>query len=515
MKNIKSIFYISAALVLFNSCAEDFLDRPLKNQLSVDVLYQNLENIEGAVLGLYERGRSHLESNDICLYKTLNTDLVQGGTHITDQAVFNQMATFTNFHAGNSGIRDIWNANYTGLHRANEILENTDNVIISEGNSEEVQRRNTVKGSALFFRAYFHLDLIQRWDNIVLSNAVYTDPNYKYSLAEKDEVYDLIVSDLEEAILLLQQANAIGTNGQISQGTAHHVLSIALMDIGDYAGAAEHAEAVINDGYYELVDVNTVHNYTEKENKEIIFSWQFTQSDRNHPQRTSQQFYPLYDRCNGVARSFAQGGRPWARLSPTEYYWTLFEEDDLRLDAWHKRFWIYDTDETADPLPAGVSLGDTVTPENIEEVAGLGALIIEPTTAKYREDSVLGRSIDDADGFRNIIEYRLSQAYIIAAEAHLRNGNAAAGQPYLDAVRARAGVDPIDLNEQNILDEQARELAHEGHRYAMLKRLGIIETSVKEHSPEIGNSMLPHNVRWPIPQNFIDLTKVPQNEGYE
>jgi hypothetical protein len=159
-------------------------------------------------------------------------------------------------------------------------------------------------------------------------------------------------------------------------------------------------------------------------------------------------------------------------------------------------------------------IGDTVTPENIVEVSGYGARVIEPTTLKYWEGGELGRSIDDAEGYRNIIQYRLSQAYLIAAEAYLRSGNVSAGQPYLDAIRERAGVGHIELNEQNILDEQARELGHEGHRYPMLKRLGIVLERVRAYSPEIGANMLPHHIRLPIPQQFVDLTKVPQNEGY-
>lgn len=204
------------------------------------------------------------------------------------------------------------------------------------------------------------------------------------------------------------------------------------------------------------------------------------------------QLTPLYDRVNGIKRSHEQGGRPWSRMSRTEYYWTLFEGNDLRLNAWHKRYWIYDIDSAGvDELPEGVSMGDTVTPENLVEVSGYGARVIEPTTMKYREGGELGRAVDDAEGYRNIIQYRLSQAYLIAAEAYMRAGNTAAGQPYLDAIRDRAGVGHIELNEQNILDEQARELRHEGHRYLILKRLGLVLERVRAYSPEIGANMLP------------------------
>jgi hypothetical protein len=203
-------------------------------------------------------------------------------------------------------------------------------------------------------------------------------------------------------------------------------------------------------------------------------------------------------------------------MAPSEYYWTLFEEGDLRLEAWHKRYWTYDIDIPEDPLPEGVEIGDTVTAENIDETAGLGILVVEPTTKKYWEGDGLGRILDDAGSWKNVIQYRYSEAFLVAAEGYMRSGtNLERGQELLDQLRARVSQGSIELNESNLLDEHARELGHEGRRYPMLKRLGILEDRIKTYSPEIGNNMLPHHVRWPLPQNFVDLTGVPQNEGYE
>ncbi len=513
MKNIKKILFILfVATTMLTSCSDDFLDIEPKDQLLFSTVLTSIDGLEGAIYGVYERGRFLYSSNDYCLYKIFYTDLIKAGTNIVDQNIWNQMATFTNFDANNTGVRELWNGYYAGLNRANAIIYNIDNAPSGE-------RKNTVWGEALFFRAYFHLCLVQYWDNIVLMRELKTDPNQAPVLSPKEDVYNLIVKDLLEAIPLLPESNTVTSRGKVSKGVARHLLSLAYMDMGKYAEAADMAVQVINDPAYEFAHVDSVFSITDQNNSEIIFSWQFSKDEFDNlngaKQRTSQQLVPLYDRVKGVRRSFEQGGRPWSRMSPTEYYWTLFEPNDLRLEAWHKRYWIYDVNTTDDPLPPGVNIGDTVTSENIDEVSGFGIRVIEPTTKKYWEGGALGRTIDDAEGYRNIIQYRLSQAYLIAAEAYLRAGNAAAGQPYLDAVRDRAGVGHIELNDQNILDEQARELGHEGHRYPMLKRLGILIERVQTYSPDIGANMLPHHVRWPIPQQFIDLTKVPQNEGYE
>ena len=158
----------------------------------------------------------------------------------------------------------------------------------------------------------------------------------------------------------------------------------------------------------------------------------------------------------------------------------------------------------------------TVTVDNVEGTGGFAIeILIVPTTMKYWEDSTFGTTTQDAEGYRNIILYRLSEAYLIAAEAYMRAGDVPTGQPYLYAVRARAGVANIPLTEENIIDEHARELGHEGLRYAFLKRLDILYERVIAHCPEVQDVYQPFHVRWPIPLIFVDITKVQQNEGYE
>lgn len=169
----------------------------------------------------------------------------------------------------------------------------------------------------------------------------------------------------------------------------------------------------------------------------------------------------MYDRCNGVARTFEQGGRPYGRMFPTDYYWSLFEDNDLRLEAWHKRYWIYDVNTAEDPLPEGVEIGDTVTVDNLVETGGFGNAVINPCTKKYWEGDGLDRVIDDAASRKNLIQYRYSEAFLVGAEGYLKSGtNLNRGQELLDILRARAGQESIELNEENILEEQAHELGH-------------------------------------------------------
>ncbi len=537
-----TLYFIKAfiLLIMLSGCDKSALDTEPRDALSFEKAMTTLEGLEGAILGVYDRGRYSYTEFDVGLFKIFNTDIIKEGS-IRDE-VWAAIAYFDGFDATNEGIRNLWNAYYEGLNRANRIIENINNVEYNLDNPNAVARRNTVLGEALFFRAHFHLTLVEYWDNIFLADKVYNDPEQEYALSPKEDVYELIVSDLEEAIVLLPEATDVISRGKVSKGVARHMLSLAHLDLGNWEEAAALAEEVIADPAYDFAPLDEIFSENYEENSEIIFSWQFIIGGAGNqivPCLTS-----MYDRCNGVARTFEQGGRPYGRMLPTEYYWSLFEEDDLRLEAWHKRYWIYDINSEDDPLPQVAAaelsvddppvvdtllssggtdsiyyfavIGDTVTEVNIEETGGYGIVAIAPTTKKYWEGGGLGRVENDAESWKNVIQYRYSEAYLVAAEGYMRSGtNIARGQELFDTLRARAGQDPIELNQDNLLDEQARELGHEGRRYPMLKRLGILRERVQLGSPVVGVNMLPHHERWPIPQDFVDLTGVPQNEGYE
>ncbi|MBN1184573.1 MAG: RagB/SusD family nutrient uptake outer membrane protein [Bacteroidales bacterium] len=545
MKKFKIYLVYSFILcVILSGCDESFIDMEPKDQLTMDIALKSLENLEGNILGVYEKARSPYANMDASLYKIFYTDIVKTGTHILDQPDWNSMCTFEGFDATHEEVERIWNDYYSGLNRANGIIKKIDVVEYNRENPVAVQRRNTVLGEAYFFRAYLHHCLITYWDNIILADQVFSDPEQKYKLASKIDVYNLIESDLKTAIDLLPNASDVASRGKVSKGVARHSLSLVYLDLENWEGAAELAEQVISDPAYGFAPLDEIFSELNQDNKEIIFSFQFMygQTEVNW---TACMIAPLYDRVNGVSRTFEQGGRPWSRNIPNDYYWSLFEEGDLRLEAWHKLYWTYDIDTPDDPLPGTFDLqpddpapvdtvmkpnnsgdtvafylfariGDTVTVENLVDIAGLGARAIEPVTTKYWEYDGLGRDIGQAESFKNLILYRVSQAYLIAAEGYLRSGtNLARGQELLDQLRARAGQGSIPLNESNLLDEQARELGFEGHRYPMLKRLGILYDRLQSYNSETYSHMLPYHVRWPLPKNFVDLTGVKQNEGYE
>jgi hypothetical protein len=77
--------------------------------------------------------------------------------------------------------------------------------------------------------------------------------------------------------------------------------------------------------------------------------------------------------------------------------------------------------------------------------------------------------------------FRLADAYLMYAEAHLRGGGGDVAQAlaYVNAIRQRAfgdasgNITEAQLNLQFILDERVRELLWEAHRRTDLVRFGL------------------------------------------
>ena len=165
------------------------------------------------------------------------------------------------------------------------------------------------------------------------------------------------------------------------------------------------------------------------------------------------------------------------------------------------------------------------------------------------DNGVCVRKFDDpnsaqltgSNDYRDIVIFHVSDMYLMAAEAYLMAGQTAQALTKVNAVRNRAGlgnlgsfsdydpmystsssftISPLDV----ILDERARELYAEGHRWMDLRRTKQLVRYNVEFSEYISNeSAMANNsgeIKWyrPIPANEISantgMTNEDQNPGY-
>lgn len=157
-------------------------------------------------------------------------------------------------------------------------------------------------------------------------------------------------------------------------------------------------------------------------------------------------------------------------------------------------------------------------------------------------DDPASSQVTDSNDYRDIVIFHVSDMYLIAAEAYLMAGQTAQALSKLNAVRNRAGLASLNsfsAYEQNyaisgnfqirdidvILDERARELYAEGHRWMDLRRTKQLVRYNLEFNMYVSNAAAMQDVTGtnykllrPIPANEIEmntaLTNEDQNPGY-
>ncbi len=175
-----------------------------------------------------------------------------------------------------------------------------------------------------------------------------------------------------------------------------------------------------------------------------------------------------------------------------------------------------------------------VTPDDL-----LVPRMMFPVRSKIAMQDDWGWHPSEVSGFhqnqygRDWYAVRSSETLLLRAEAYLRNGDADGAHDDIKTIRDRAQatyeIPAGEIDIYTILDERARELCYEEHRWPTLLRMGSSMSGTNEvmtHQVE-GNAMYVSDVEYytggvfftlfPIPQTVINLNteaEFPQNEGW-
>ncbi|MDP4210173.1 MAG: RagB/SusD family nutrient uptake outer membrane protein [Bacteroidota bacterium] len=160
--------------------------------------------------------------------------------------------------------------------------------------------------------------------------------------------------------------------------------------------------------------------------------------------------------------------------------------------------------------------------------------LVFPNLKKY--DDPNRANFQDVSG-RPFIVSKLSETYLIAAEAALQAGHPADAVPLLNTIRERAAYRPglsatdlaarklamdIDVSKVTldfIMDERTRELCGESKRWPDLAVRGLLVRRVKAHNPDGATNVKDFHMLKPIPLTQLDAISDPdkakyQNPGY-
>jgi starch-binding outer membrane protein, SusD/RagB family len=478
---LKKIIYstILGMSVVFSGC-EDFLEESPSGSLPSDEAITSVTDLRNAVNGVYsgmidfdlglgnETEPFSYYGGDFIAY----ADLKGGDLNYTSSN--NQISPMARYeHGAESDFAEhFWQMPYTLSGRINDILSVADQVEIRTG---ETERFNDLKGQLFALRALMHFDLARMFaklpsitemnvpnSGIPLSNQKFP-VDYEPERATLKETYDFIKGDLIQALALLSKEQNLG---RFNYWSAKGLLARVHLYLGENNDALAAAQEVISDSPYALY---TREEYLTVWNQEGTSESMFeilTNSSYNS-QRNSIGYYTHSDGYGEAA--FSEQGYLFMTSNPADVRAQLIEwEED------------------------------------------------QPDTKGFYTQKYPGRNGDLYLNNPKVI--RLSEVYLIAAEAKVKGGSAAGDRSaaeYINALRRNrieGYADVASVTLDDVLDERRKELAAEGHRNWDAWRNG---KSI--YSPRLNREIDGHFERaiLPIPKRERDISpKLVQNPGY-
>jgi len=369
---------------------------------------------------------------------------------------------YTNSLSTQNFAVNLWSDPYQYIGICNAVIEGLQN---SPGVTTAT--RNELTGEAKFTRAFCNYYLTALFGDVPLVTSTDYKVNQLLARVPSNTVYRQIISDLKDAQNLCDSDFSFsgGERDRPNKWAATALLARIYLNTGAYDSAEAEATSVIgNTNIYNLVS-----------NPDSVFLANSTEA--------IWQLKPMGDVMNtNEGFLFILLGDP-AYVSLSTSLLNAFEPGDTRRLKWVNSF-NDGTNTYYYPFKYKIQYGNT----------------------PFNEYSMV---------------LRLSEQYLIRAEARAMQSNTAGAQADLNIIRARAGLlgtAAVSLPDliAAILRERRVELFSEwGHRWLDLKRTGIIDAVMDSADNWKGGSWQTYQQLYPIPQMDIAADKnIKQNSGY-
>jgi hypothetical protein len=428
-----------------------FLEITPETQLTSETYFKTQSDFQQAVnatytplRGIYNTEKfmtTEMHSDNAYYYRNTLFGATEQQENLADFAITVSGNLTTNGH-----VLTQYRQYYLIISRANQILTTIDAVDF------DATVKNNLKGQALFLRAWSYFDLVRLFGSVPMHlTPATTRQEAALPLMPVDSIYMQIESDATAAVQLLPN-KATQEAGRVTSGAAKTLLADAYITQKKWDLAEPILKDVVNnDGYALMPTYDQAFSGTNdnKNNKESVFEVQYMEgSDAvNGAQIYNMLPMPLksseIEPIIGVSNPQDLSGE--GNNAPTPDLIAAFEVNDQRLDA------------TIGYVTASGSLNTNKT---------------YPYCKKYAKPHSLWNNTGN-----NIPVYRYAEVLLMLAEVLNEENKTAEGLPYLDQVRARAGLAPAAAVAQSdvrdaIFRERRVELSFECKRWFDLVRSG-------------------------------------------
>jgi hypothetical protein len=443
----------------FNSC-DSFLDIPQPvSKIPAELIFRDVDMATTAVIGMYV----DLYSGTGFAGGSQSTVVLAGlsADELRNNVNKPDYLQFQNnsINPSEPTVENFWSSMYKSIYEANAIIEGLE----ASGALPETLKHQ-LKGEALVVRSFCYFYLANFFGKVPLAISTNYKVNNELSRAEIGDVSFRIISDLTLAEELLTDNYEGSDRSRANKATASSLLARAYLYSGDWARAEDKATRVISNN--SMYDLSSLNNVFLSSSREAI--WQLK------PDAAGSTFEAYF---------FGLTNGPYNNVL-VDNVMSAFEPGDSRKASW-----------TASLTSGGKT---TFLPY------------------KYKRESISSTLPNE---FSVII--RLSELYLIRAEARMRQGKLALAVGDLDKIRQRAELPLIhDTNPGIGTDELMRAIEQErrielfaewGHRWLDLKRWNRSSAVLGYKLGWTNDDLL-----YPIPAAELRKNSklLPQNPGY-
>ena len=538
---------IAMLLLLPYSCTDLLIEDPV-SLATANGYYTTAVGLRDGLKAAYTPLRSHYGTQGAFFITVVGTDIYTNGFGGTrNNPSFNTYDQ--NLLGSHAYFRNLWNAFYEGINQCNTVVGRAPDIIKSEMSDTE---KAIAMGEARFLRALYYFELVRQFGDVHFTLEETIGVETEAFRTPLSEIYSQgIVPDLEYAIQNLPDQAV--DYGRATKPAAEALLARVQLTIGNWSEAESLANNVINNYNFGLVkpyeDLWKIENDV---NEEFIWSVQYTADPLTNGSGNSAFLYWVWDYTRNPAMiRDLENGRPFQRFMPTNYFIKMWDkESDARWAATFKTVFFANTTGTingqqVNPGDTAIKIVTYPVDDAIQDAAPYWYIDFNdvdvaaaegfqiggdnrrrfPVLNKYYD--ALRSSVNATDGRRDFPVIRLAEMYLISAEAAHKQGRNSDAAAQINTLRERAVIPgketemlvmESDINMDFILEERARELCGEMHRWYDLKRTGALLERVRMYNTDAAPNIKEMHLVRPIPQTQIDRVSnpgdFPQNPGY-
>ena len=431
-------------------------------------------------------------------------------------------------------VQALWSNLYTGIDRANMLLENAGNATMDS------VRRVQYKSEARFLRAYYYFTLVQNYGSVPLVTSTAKDmTNLSHPRYDKQKLYDFIITEMVAAEPNLLAAT-VTNPGQLTRSAAQGVLArVYLFRAGEkyrdpsvsndstvayFTHARDWALKVNNSGIHGLansygqvfIDLAS-DQYNSTGVKESIWEVEFAGNNQTAYKGAGNLgcFYgfggpnlTIGNPPGKILGGLANPGYSYGFIYCTTKLYTMYAaEKDSARSYWNIAPFTYTSTGTGDtakvtgrkyyfgkiPKKIPVNDGFIYTVGTSSDTSNY----YRPM-AKYRREYEVVLPKDKNTTPINFPILRFSDVLLMIAEAENEVNGPANALQYLNQVRKRAGISQlVGLTQTQLRDkiktERALELCFEGTRRLDLIRWGDYLVNMTNLANSIATDL-----KWPV-----------------